>query len=281
MSQSAQPGQSELKQRVISAVIMVIGALVLAWLGGWAFAGFWFVLALAAAYEWAKVIGAQAPMLLAGASGASLLAFAAIFVGRINAEAATLVGIAGVAAAAYSAGAGRRIWGAAAVPYTGALFLGSILVRGVHLHETQDGLLALLFLYVAVWATDIAAYFTGRRFGGPKFAPRISPKKTWSGVIGGVLCGTVLACAVLFFNGISVGMRHIALASALSIAVVFGDLFESFLKRRFGVKDAGALIPGHGGVLDRLDGYTFAAFLAALVGAAAAGWQNIAAGMVR
>jgi len=119
-------------------------------------------------------------------------------------------------------------------------------------------LLPLLWLLFVVWATDIAAYFVGRGIGGPRLAPGISPGKTWAGLAGGMLGAAVVGGAVAAASG---GPAGLAVMVALVLAVVAqaGDLFESFLKRRAGLKDSGTLIPGHGGVLDRLDGLLFAA----------------------
>ncbi|HRK24667.1 MAG TPA: phosphatidate cytidylyltransferase, partial [Beijerinckiaceae bacterium] len=145
-------------------------------------------------------------------------------------------------------------WLAVGAVYAGVIMLGTLAVRG----SGALGFIAILFMFAVVWLTDIGAYFAGRTFGGPKFAPRISPKKTWSGVLGGLAAGILGGCAMLAVAGVPLRPAHGLLALGLGMLVVAGDLFESFLKRRFGVKDAGALIPGHGGVLDRLDGYTFA-----------------------
>jgi phosphatidate cytidylyltransferase len=114
-----------------------------------------------------------------------------------------------------------------------------------------------------VWATDIGAYFAGRSFGGPKVAPKISPNKTWSGLIGGMVGALLLGGALCSYADLPL---HLALASpALAVIAQAGDFFESWMKRRAGVKDSGALIPGHGGVLDRLDGVVTALPVAALL----------------
>jgi phosphatidate cytidylyltransferase len=123
----------------------------------------------------------------------------------------------------------------------------------------------LLVLIPAVIGTDIGAYFTGRALGGPKLAPAVSPNKTWSGAIGGAVCAVGAGLATLWLAGLS-GARApmaeaVALLFALSVCAQIGDLIESWLKRRAGVKDSGRLIPGHGGVLDRFDGFLGAAVL--------------------
>ncbi|MGL4241831.1 MAG: phosphatidate cytidylyltransferase, partial [Beijerinckiaceae bacterium] len=130
-----------------------------------------------------------------------------------------------------------------------------------------------------VWGTDTCAYFTGRTLGGPKLWPAVSPKKTWSGAIGGLVGGAALGLIVLSAAGIGLKWQHVALSLAFSVATQAGDLFESALKRRYDVKDAGSIIPGHGGVMDRLDGFIFAAALAAVVGVARGGLSNAPQGL--
>lgn len=120
----------------------------------------------------------------------------------------------------------------------------------------------VLWVMVVTWATDIFAYFAGRAIGGPKLAPRISPKKTWAGLIGGVIGATVLGWA--FASWFDIGAPFLYIGGAMALIAQAGDLFESWLKRRAGVKDSGSIIPGHGGALDRLDGLlpvTVATFL--------------------
>jgi len=133
------------------------------------------------------------------------------------------------------------------------------------------GLVAILWMFAVVWLTDIAAYFAGRRFGGPKLWPRVSPKKTWSGFFGGLVAGVAAGGIVVLVAGrfgvaAPVSFAIVVLLSAVaSVLSQLGDLGESALKRRFGAKDSGVLIPGHGGVMDRLDGFWAAAALIGLV----------------
>lgn len=116
----------------------------------------------------------------------------------------------------------------------------------------DDGFTLVLWCFVVTWAADIGAFFAGRAFGGPKLAPTISPNKTISGLMGGVIAATLLAGIWATYRDLH--WWWVLLAPLFAIAAAGGDLFESWLKRKAGVKDAGALIPGHGGVLDRLDG---------------------------
>ncbi len=179
--------------------------------------------------------------------------------------------------------AGFAGWGLAGVFYATALYFSVLVLRigGQGEGSAFLGLVAILFLFAVVWASDVFAYFAGRTFGGPKLAPRISPNKTWSGFLGGIAGGMIAGYAVVAvaLPG-QAGLYQVALALALSLASIAGDLFESAFKRRFGVKDSGRLIPGHGGFMDRLDGFIFAVALAAVIGIARGGSGEAARGLL-
>lgn len=267
---------SELTQRVVSAIIMAALAVAVAWFGGLPFAVVWIGLAVAVAYEWGRVVAADQARLLAVAVGA----VGAVFVlGGLRPGATPMV-LAALAGAIILVlvipREGPRGWLAGGVLYAVVLAFATIAVRG----EGALGFVAILYMFAVVWMTDIGAYFAGRTFGGPKFAPRISPKKTWSGVVGGLFSGVLFSLLVLWAFGHRVTPMNGVVSLILGISVVYGDLFESFLKRRFGVKDAGAIIPGHGGFLDRLDGFTIAIALAALLGAMRSGFGTVAEGLL-
>ncbi len=136
----------------------------------------------------------------------------------------------------------------AGVPYIGCGTAALLWLRGL----PATGTWIVLLLMLAVWASDIGAYLVGRVVGGPKLAPRVSPGKTWSGALGGLTAAALAGFSMY-------GARGAAFASVLGIAAQGGDLLESALKRRFGVKDSGRTIPGHGGLFDRLDGMLLAA----------------------
>ncbi len=150
-----------------------------------------------------------------------------------------------------------------------------IWLRNIQLeHNLEAGRYLVLFLFFAVWGTDIGAYFAGRAIGGPKLAPSISPGKTWAGLLGGMVSAGLMGVICSFFtpyppSAIGAGLIGVALAMIAQA----GDLFESWLKRKAGVKDSGVLIPGHGGILDRVDGLIFTvpfyALLVALYGTSA------------
>jgi phosphatidate cytidylyltransferase len=148
-------------------------------------------------------------------------------------------------------------------------------------------------VFAAVWATDIAAYFGGRTLGGPKLMPSVSPNKTWSGAISGALAAMVICIGYIAWADVHVSARSAGhamtwvsvayiglMALALSIASQAGDLFESGLKRRFGAKDSGTLLPGHGGFMDRVDGLVFASAAAFLIGLSLKGQGTVAEGLL-
>jgi phosphatidate cytidylyltransferase len=182
----------------------------------------------------------------------------------------------GMLATAALAPSDRRVWTAAGIPYAGVLGMAPIVLR----NDVQYGFLAIVFLFAVVWATDIVAYFVGRAIGGPKLAPRISPKKTWSGAIGGTIAAIAAALVVALMAGLPNLPALGLIAAAASALAQAGDLFESAIKRRFGAKDSSHLIPGHGGLMDRLDGFVAAAALAALIGLVHGGVEEPARGLL-
>ena len=152
-----------------------------------------------------------------------------------------------------------RGWGAAW--YLSGFFYALLPALALLWIRERAGLDLLIWAFIVTWATDIGAYFAGRSFGKRKLAPTISPNKTVEGLYGGIASSTVLGGAWVLANGLT--MPLLALAPVLAIAAQAGDLFESGMKRRAGVKDSGALLPGHGGALDRLDGLVPVAVLTA------------------
>jgi phosphatidate cytidylyltransferase len=181
-----------------------------------------------------------------------------------------------VATARSLSGAARAGWIALGALYAGAMLAAPLVIRA----DAALGFVAMVFLFAVVWATDIAAYFAGRLAGGRKLWPAVSPNKTWSGAVAGAVAATVAALAVAAVAGIGPPAAIAVLGFVLSIAAQFGDLFESALKRSFGVKDASHAIPGHGGLMDRLDGFVAAAAAAAVVGAMRGGVDGAAGGFL-
>jgi phosphatidate cytidylyltransferase len=168
------------------------------------------------------------------------------------------------------------VWMLAGLVYAGVLLLGPILLR----NDISLGFVAILFLFAIVWITDTAAYFAGRAFGGPKLWPAVSPKKTWSGAIGGTLGGVAAGLLVVKGAGLAIAPMLVLVAVGLSIVSQAGDLLESAVKRHFGAKDASQLIPGHGGLMDRLDGFLTAVAAAAMVGLLRGGLEGPARGLL-
>jgi phosphatidate cytidylyltransferase len=254
------PGR-ELLLRVISALVLAPLAIAIAYVGGWTFVVFWGLAAAGVLWEWASLVApADRRAVLMG--GLAPLALAVALAGADRFLAAVIVVVMGALSAASLVSANRRLWVAGGLPYAGAVALSPVVLRS----DPEYGVLAVLFLFAIVWSTDIAAYFVGRTVGGPKLMPAVSPKKTWSGAIGGIAAAIAVALGVAHYAGLT-GWPAIAMvAAALSIVSQAGDLFESSLKRHFGAKDSSHVIPGHGGLMDRLDGFVAAAVLAALIG---------------
>jgi phosphatidate cytidylyltransferase len=167
-------------------------------------------------------------------------------------------------------------WMVAGLLYAGALLIAPIVLRS----DAAFGFVAILFLFAVVWATDIAAYFTGRAVGGPKLWPAVSPGKTWSGAIGGALGAAAAGLLVGKAAGLAITAMLVLVTLGLSVAAQAGDLLESALKRHFGAKDASRLIPGHGGLMDRLDGFLTAAAAAVMVGLLRGGLDTPARGLL-
>jgi phosphatidate cytidylyltransferase len=271
--------RSELRLRIYSALVLAPLAVGSAYLGGWSFAVFWSLAGLGIFWEWVLLVGGTGQNRLVLAGEATLaFSFALAASGR-PVEAVVLIGLGALAIAAI-AGAGHRGWIVGGMPYAGAVGLSPIMLRS----DSQDGFLAMIFLFAIVWATDSAAYGFGRMIGGGKLLPRVSPKKTWAGAIGGLAAAVLAALATARIASLAAslgGLVEIAcLAAILSASAQAGDLFESFVKRRFGAKDSSHLIPGHGGLMDRLDGFVAAATVAAIVGIARAGLEAPARGLL-
>ena len=267
-------GQGELLTRIGSAVVMGAAALGTAWAGGLVFDVFWCLAAIAVLWEWHGLVGTprRVPSTMLG--GAALVVTVAS-AARGDPGRAALALLLGSAVTALLARGARRGFAAAGPLYAGLPALALPLLR----QSTPDGFAIVIWLFAVVWGTDTMAYFGGRALRGPKLAPRFSPSKTWSGFIVGISSGALL--------GVAVAPRPVALVPVLLAGLAggalaqAGDLLESSLKRRFGAKDAGSLIPGHGGVMDRLDGFIAASALAAAVGLARFGPGGVGAGLLQ
>jgi phosphatidate cytidylyltransferase len=281
---TAKLGGGELVLRVVSALVLAPLAVGVAYLGSWAFIAFWGVAALIVLWEWTSLVAGNERRAILMAGGAAVL-LAALLAGFTSTPddvhearllAAATVLVMGMLAVAALAPRDRRAWLSAGIPYAGCMGLAPIVLRS----DAQYGFTALVFLFAVVWGTDILAYFVGRAIGGPKLAPRVSPKKTWSGAVGGIAAAIAAAAAVALAAGLPSMVALAILAIVLSIVAQAGDLFESALKRKFGAKDSSQLIPGHGGLMDRLDGFVTAALVAAVIGLAHGGVSAPARGLL-
>jgi len=250
---------SNLQLRIVTAIFLIALTLVASWMGGYIFTAFSLIVGAALYYEWqslthmcqtkiGQIVGwccyGFVTLVLARDESAFVL-FAAIF----------------VAAAVLSLLSGQRAgWVAGGFIYATVAPVVLVLIR----NHFPAGFEMLIFLYVVVWGTDSAAYFSGKAIGGAKLVPHISPNKTWSGAIGGAIAGMTLSMMVLFFIfdvNIFASLSFPVLALILSIASQAGDIGESWIKRHFKVKDSSNLLPGHGGFMDRLDGLVAASIV--------------------
>ena len=250
-------------------------ALLTAYFGGWVFALFWGAASIAVLWEWTRLVAGPGHRLMFS-SCASALAVADLVVWRGRPLVAIFVVGLGALAATIFAAPGRRLWITAGIGYSGAMLLAPMLLRG----DNAYGFFAMVLLFAVVWTTDILGYFAGRAFGGPKLCPAISPNKTWSGAIAGLLGATIVGIAIAAFVGTLNAVTIAVIALLLSVAAQFGDLLESWVKRKFGAKDTSGIIPGHGGVMDRLDGFWAAAFAGCVIGLSRGGFDGAARGLL-
>jgi phosphatidate cytidylyltransferase len=269
----AERGSRNLLMRVLAAVVLAPVALAIAWFGGWPWALLVTLASIGLYLEWLVIVG-LAREWRATVPGVAALAIAGICLIAGKFEATLIVlGVGLVVVAALSPE--RRNWSATGFLYAAAAELASVLVR----HDPASGFAALLFVLLAVWAADIGGYFAGRGIGGPRLWPRVSPKKTWAGAIGG-FAGSLAVAGIFAAAGAGKTGPLLALGAFLSVISQLGDLFESAVKRRFGVKDSSHIIPGHGGLLDRLDGFVAAVVAAAILGFLRGGADGVGRGLM-
>ena len=249
----------DLWPRVAAAVAMGSVAVAATWIGGFLFAAFWWLASIVVLWEWQRLVGGERLIVARVVAGAVALALAALSALHNSIAGVVAALILGAAVVGWIAGGRQGIWAAAGVLYAGALVASVGLLRV----SPSFGMASILWLFAVVWGADIAAYFAGRLIGGPRLWPRVSPGKTWAGAIVGAFAGAVLGLMLAAWTNRLAALFWLGLATA--IVSELGDLFESALKRRFGVKDSSGLIPGHGGLMDRLDAFTSASFFAAVV----------------
>ncbi|MBR1232150.1 phosphatidate cytidylyltransferase [Bradyrhizobium sp. AUGA SZCCT0182] len=270
---AAEQDTRNLSTRIVAAAVLIPLAVAIAYAGGW----FWAVLVTLAAIglyvEWLMVVGRAADKRVV-VSGVAALALAGLClaIGPIDAALAVLaVGLVAVALITPA----QRNWSAAGFCYAAVAEVASVLLR----LDPVKGFIALIFVLVIVWVTDSGGYFAGRGIGGPKLWPRVSPKKTWAGAVGGFVASLAVACIFAVLDLGKIGPL-LMISGVLSVVSQLGDLFESAVKRRFGVKDSSQIIPGHGGLLDRLDGFVAAVAVAALIGFLRGGADGVGRGLM-
>ena len=248
-------------------MVLVPLALLCMWAGGWAWAGMVIVVTAGLGWEWGHLTDLRP--LSSGGLGIPLLAVAAVALGAFDLWLGALFVLAagGVLCLAVCG------WRGLGLAYVGLAALGLLWLR----MDPDAGFLNLLFVVLIVWASDIGAYVAGRAIGGAKLAPAISPGKTISGAAGGLLAAAVVGGGVAFYASGAISWRAVTLAVVLGVVAEAGDLMESWIKRRCGKKDSSHLIPGHGGLLDRLDALMAvapaAAMLAFALGRGVAPWE--------
>ena len=270
---AADQGSRNLIRRVVAALVLAPVAVAIAYAGGWLWTLLVTLAAIGLYVEWLMIVDVARQTRVV-ASGAVALAISGLCLalGRIDGSLLALaLGLAAVALLS----PGPRDWIATGFGYAAAAQIASVLVR----LDQVWGFVALILVLLVVWVTDIGGYFAGRGIGGPKLWPRVSPKKTWAGAVGGFVASLLIAAGFAAF-GLGKTGPLLLLGAVLSIASQLGDLFESAVKRRFGVKDSSHIIPGHGGLMDRLDGFVAAVVLAAVFGFLRGGVDGVGRGLM-
>ncbi len=268
MSDAEDPiARSDLPTRFAAAIVMVAVAILATWTGGWAFRALVAAAAVVMVIEWMQMHRVARPWAMAGA-----ILLAAVLLGAFEylypaaeapliADAQTLapnwIGFGAIALLAAAIGVATR----RGVTAVGILYVGIPSFALLSLGWVWEML--VFWAFIVTWATDILAYFAGRGIGGPKLAPRISPNKTWAGLAGGVAGAALFGWLTARFFEMEPLFHW--LGGPMGLLAQGGDLYESWVKRRAGVKDSGTMLPGHGGVLDRLDGLLAVALATTLI----------------
>ncbi|MGA2292354.1 phosphatidate cytidylyltransferase [Bradyrhizobium sp.] len=269
----AEQGSRNLLMRVAVALVLAPAAIASAYAGGWLWTALVTLAAIGLYVEWLMIVAAAREAKVV-ASGIVALALSVVCLAAGRIDASLLASALGLGVVTWLSKA-RRHWNAAGFFYATVAAIASVMVR---LDQTC-GFVALMLILLVVWVTDIGGYFAGRGIGGPRLWPRVSPKKTWAGAIAGFGSSLIIGAGFAAF-GLGRTAPLLALSAALSIASQLGDLFESAVKRRFGVKDSSHLIPGHGGLMDRLDGFVAAVVLAAILGLFRGGVDGVGRGLM-
>jgi phosphatidate cytidylyltransferase len=270
---TAEQGSRNLFLRVIVAVVLAPTALAIAYAGGWLWTALVTLASIGLYVEWLMIVGvARERRVVIAGSVALAISGLCLALGLIDTSLAVLaIGCIAV----IGLGPERSGWRVAGFFYASAAEVASVLVR----LDQVWGFVALILILLVVWVTDIGGFFAGRGIGGPKLWPRVSPKKTWAGAVGGFVASLAVSGGFVAF-GLGKSGPVLLLGALLSIASQLGDLFESAVKRRFGVKDSSDLIPGHGGLMDRLDGFVAAVVMAAIFGLLRGGVDGVGRGLM-
>lgn len=271
-SAGAKPAPSNLVVRVLAALVLAPLTIAIAYAGGWLWALLVTLVSIGLFAEWLMVVGAGSAALTGAGTVVIAMMGAAVAFGAL--KTAVITGLIGGAIVTLIA-RGKFLWAATGFAYAAAALLAAILVR----KDLVNGFSALMFVLLVVWATDIGGYFAGRSIGGPKLWPRVSPKKTWAGAFGGFGASLLVAVGFAAFGFGKMGPL-LLVSAVLSVVSALGDLFESAVKRRFGVKDSSHLIPGHGGLMDRLDGFVAAILAAWIIGFLRHGVHSAGSGLM-
>ena len=269
------PTWTDLRSRLISAVILGLLVLALTVVGGWPFRLLCAATGVIVFEEWSRMTRAKRAGPIFQFARRTLYLALIVFVFGLDLLAIGVVAAGAAFIAFVDRGEHKADWVLGGLFYAAIASLPPGMLRG----DDAAGLAALGLIIAVVWSTDIFAYFTGRSVGGPKLMPRVSPKKTLSGAAGGLVAGVIFGVVFAEIVSDASVLFVIVLSAALSVFGQAGDLYESWIKRRFGVKDTGRLIPGHGGLMDRIDGLIVAIAVAWLVGLALAGFDNPAHGI--
>ena len=276
-SVSSVPGRrswSDLGPRLASAAVLLAIAIASVVVGGYVFAVVVGLVFAGTYREWEQMVTLR-PLTPVGIALIVLVGLAPIAYPWLGAFGTMGVVTAG-AIIALVAERDAVVWRVGGLLFFGVVLTAIMAIRGA----TSDGILACVLVGTIIWSTDTAAFFTGRQVGGEKLAPDISPGKTWSGALGGLAVGTLLGLILWLIFSHSPWWIGLVIAAGLSVLGQIGDLTESAVKRRFRVKDSGDIIPGHGGLMDRLDSITFGAIAAFLIGGLHGGFDLPAAGLM-
>lgn len=265
---------ADLGPRLGSAAVLIVLVVTSLYIGGYFFALIVGVVFALAYREWETMVS-RAPLTSGGMVLIGLVAISGVIfplVGPLG-SAAVIAVAALIAIAMRGEGLWWRVFG---LLIYGAIIIAVLSLRGT----TPAGIWAGVYLGIVVWMTDSAAFFAGRQIGGEKLAPDISPSKTWSGALGGLALGTVAGVVFWIIATDSPWWIGLVLSVTISVLGQLGDLGESAIKRHFRIKDSGDIIPGHGGLMDRLDSLTFGVLLVLIVGALHAGYPSVAEGLL-